>query len=164
MKRNPLYLVLSPVPNDFEDGYILQLRTNIERLESYRVVIEGGDVVVKAPKPIIEIARGRREELYGLANKQFNARRGAWTYLGDYTESYQIQGEGHVLQPLTKCEASIVECLREKPYQIIDDLCRFLNQEKNVVGSALRYLHENGYVVMESPEQRYTVRYREETS
>jgi hypothetical protein len=157
MISSPLYLVL--VPHAQES--ILQLRTNLEPLESIRVDRVDGSHVIRIPEPIIEVARGPRQDLYGLAVKLFGARWGAWTYLGDEVESYQIQGEGGLLLQLTPREKRIVQGLEHKPNQTLDELydeVRDAGEPMALYASALRFLHENGFLILETPEGRYSVR------
>lgn len=165
MERNPIYLVIGPrleSRHRTESAYtdcVLQVRTNLDPIESYRFdrTIDGGDVVLKVPEPIIEIARGRRDDLYGQANKLFGARWGAWSYAGSDTWTYQIQNEGDLKPPLIDRERNILAILKAYPRQTADVLFHRSGSsatDKSAVDSALRYLYESGYVVRETSGQQ----------
>lgn len=96
IEKKPLYLVLQSngtLPS------ILQLRTNIDHLESYRFEMKaGGDYVLKIPEPIITIAIGDSIELFNLAQRMFGRVATEnlyfaynWKEIGGFTYAYQLR-------------------------------------------------------------------------
>lgn len=176
---SPLYLVIVPDNSEiaeFANTHVLQLRTEVNPLTGIKTRHNAqGETILVLPPPIIEIARGSQDDLYGLAAKMFGARWRAWTYRGDYVYSYQLQGDNGAVPPgLTPREITILNILEGHPDQTLDDLDLFMQvgrpagveSERAQIGSALRFLSENGFVVMEKQGQqdahdgivRYTVR------
>lgn len=162
MQRNQIFLIIVPNSNPYTDCR-LQIRTNLEPLQSYKFdrVIDGNDIVIKVPEPIIEIAIGRRDDLFGLANKLFGARWGAWTYVEECW-TYQIQGDGLVdlPPPLTERERSIMAHLAIEA-KTSNEICNaFPSDLPANIRSSLRYLYENGFLVIDgsSIEAKYHIR------
>lgn len=98
MDTKPLYLVL--ITNGrLLDPAVLQIRTNIDHLESYKFERNNvGEYVLKVPEPIITIATGEPTELLNLVQKTFGKVATVnlyytynWTDLGNCTYAYKLQ-------------------------------------------------------------------------
>jgi hypothetical protein len=157
MIRSPLYLTIIP-----ED---VSLDTPHGSRE--------GRLYVANDSGIIQIAKGRRDDLFGLANKLFGARHGAWTNAGEQAWQYPLQDtEGSPVQ-LTEREKRIIVYLGEpsEPKRL-GLVCSYLSLQETGsanpdydsanVRSALLFLYQNGYLVVENSndplENRYSVR------
>jgi hypothetical protein len=110
------------------------------------------------PTYSFRVAKGRRDDLFGLAAKLFNTRHGAWTEDNEQTWSYPIQGTEDAPVQLTPREKKIMDSLATIPNQTADDLCVVLNEESANIVSALRFLYESGLLVVDDGTHRYSVR------
>jgi hypothetical protein len=156
-------IFLSVVPTNDPETHVLQIRDNEEPLASFRFKRnEQGETVLIAPAPIIEVARGHTGDLYNQANKRFGARWNAWTHLGDDVWSYQIESATDELRPqLTEREIAIMNILRTNKRMSLESIGSLLPDETRAsLTSALRFLHETGQVVMQSPDNVYDIRGR----
>ena len=92
--RSPLYLIIG----EDEGKYTLQLRTNRDWLESYKIQSDrNGNLILKVPEPIIPVFSGTKEETIKCAHQLFCAVPDdfkLWRYLGDYMWSFRLDTDG----------------------------------------------------------------------
>src|ERR1035437_952972 len=146
MERNPLWLHINPIDKRSEPSPDMPYGSRECVLS-----ISPPDINrYGQPTYSFRVAKGRRDDLFGLAAKLFNTRHGAWTEDNEQTWSYPIQGTEDAPVQLTPREKKIMDSLATIPNQTADDLCVVLNEESANIVSALRFLWESGLLIFES--------------